>query len=286
MTNMKNSIKIKIGPVVANITSQNKDMIALISKNYPGFKSTEKAELVVDVKLISKNTLKPKQIRIFYNQKKDAVSFISGSWGIKASLFLKDKRMLLNLRKVKSPARQKRMFLIAFRLLFEYHIIAIKKGILLHASGLIKKHDAYVFSGNCGSGKSFIAKNLKDKKGFKLMNDECILLTYTDKKTYAYSTIFTGKEALRPNNLHGKIKALYFLKKSNQNRRVRLSQIQSATNFLYQTILPGIALKNTTSFQNNLFRRRYLELVSRMSSNTRCYELERNFSKKRITIIE
>ncbi len=111
-------------------------------------------------------------------------------------------------------------------------------GCLLHASAVVVEEEAYLFSADCGTGKSthtsLWMKYLADKTPY-ILNDDKPAIRLIDNKIYAYGTPFSGKHDLSENK-KVKLKAICFLEQSKINSIRRLEPKEAIKLFLEQSI--------------------------------------------------
>lgn len=93
-------------------------------------------------------------------------------------------------------------------------ILASKQGILLHAAGVVKEGKAYLFFAPANGGKSTVAQL---SKKYQILGDDIIALRKIKRDFFAFSTPWKqGKFISSKPSSKVKIKAVFFLKKSNQ----------------------------------------------------------------------
>lgn len=99
-------------------------------------------------------------------------------------------------------------------------ILADRKAITLHSSGMIINGAGLIFTGRSGAGKSTIATLLKNEG--ELLCDEFIIIRKAGNVFRIYGTWSHG-DIPDVSNSEAPMKALIFLEKSNENRLVKLS---------------------------------------------------------------
>jgi hypothetical protein len=121
---------------------------------------------------------------------------------------------------------------------FYDHMIE-RDGVMLHSSCVEKDGYAYLFSANCGTGKSTHTHLwLKNLPGTRIINDDKPLLLKENDTWYACGTPFSGKT---DENLDVKIpvRAIVFLKRGEENK-VSKMPVNEAIKLLFgQTIRPA-----------------------------------------------
>ena len=112
-------------------------------------------------------------------------------------------------------------------------------GIMLHSSCVEKDGYAYLFSADCGTGKSTHTHLwLKNLPGTRIINDDKPILIKENDIWYAYGTPFSGKT---DENLDVKvpIRAITFLKRGSENKVSKLPVNEAVKLLFGQTIRPA-----------------------------------------------
>jgi hypothetical protein len=132
-------------------------------------------------------------------------------------------------------------------------ILALNKGLLLHAACIIRDRKSYLFLGASGEGKSTIAKL---SRRHKVLGDDVIAVRKIATNYHAFSTPWQQShlENLN-NNTSTEIKAIFFIKKSKRisfkpvRQEEALVRILSRhTHFLQYTKMPMIKKLFSTAF--------------------------------------
>lgn len=130
--------------------------------------------------------------------------------------------------------------------LAEYMLVGAKfytkllhfSGCLLHASAVVIDNEAYLFSANCGTGKSthtsLWLKYLKEKNPY-ILNDDKPAIRIMKDGIYAYGTPFSGKYD-KSRNTKVKIKGICFLKQAKVNTMKQITPKEAIPLFLEQTV--------------------------------------------------
>lgn len=118
-----------------------------------------------------------------------------------------------------------------------YRELLKHKGLLLHASAVEVDGKGYLFSGDCGAGKSTHTKIWQATFGeaAQVFNDDKPALRCLDGKWYAYGTPWCGKDGINQNK-KVPLAGICFLKQAGENKIRRLSQRESVQNILAQTL--------------------------------------------------
>lgn len=96
-------------------------------------------------------------------------------------------------------------------------------GIMLHSSCVEKDGFAYLFSADCGTGKSTHTHLwLKNLSGTRIINDDKPALRLEDGVWYAHGTPFSGKHN-ESTNTKVPIRAIVFIKRGEENKVSRMA---------------------------------------------------------------
>ena len=112
-------------------------------------------------------------------------------------------------------------------------------GLMVHSSCVEKDGFAYLFSANCGTGKSTHTHLwLKNLSGTRIINDDKPALILEDDVWYACGTPFSGKTK-ESENVKVPVRAITFLERSNNNSVKRISVEEAIKLLFQQTIKPS-----------------------------------------------
>ena len=107
----------------------------------------------------------------------------------------------------------------------------------LHASAVVVEDEAYLFSADCGTGKSthtsLWLKYLADKNPY-ILNDDKPAIRVTENGIFAYGTPFSGKNDINENK-KVKVKGICFLEQAPQNSIEKLEISEAFKLFWGQT---------------------------------------------------
>lgn len=111
-------------------------------------------------------------------------------------------------------------------------------GCLLHASAVVIDDEAYLFSANCGTGKSthtsLWLKYLSEKNPY-ILNDDKPAIRIMEDGIYAYGTPFSGKNDISKNT-RAKLKGICFLEQATKNSIKRIEPKEAVSLFFEQTV--------------------------------------------------
>lgn len=119
-----------------------------------------------------------------------------------------------------------------------YKALVTKNGCLLHSSAVVVDDEAYLFSADCGTGKSthtsLWLKYLADKNPY-ILNDDKPAIRIMEDGIYAYGTPFSGKHDISENK-KVKLKAICFIEQSKTNWIRKLEPKEVIPLFYRQTM--------------------------------------------------
>lgn len=110
-------------------------------------------------------------------------------------------------------------------------------GFYLHSSSVAYEGRAYMFSADCGTGKSTHTKLWNQVFGdeAKIFNDDKAPLRCIDGVWYAYGAPWCGKDNINI-NMKVPVAGICFLKQAKENKIRRLSPAEAATLIVRQTL--------------------------------------------------
>lgn len=194
-------MKIKLADFVFEFQIENKKLYTHCLERYESFLTKENPDFKISAETLSlkKN---PSEVKIISNE---TLEIKRGDF----LFLLKEKKGYLKLR---PSVYSFDSFLRVFSSFLSYK----KSMALIHGALAEKNNIFYAFLGKSGSGKSTISKILK-KKGFNILSDELFFIRTYKKNIKAYSSPFWGEMKGEGKYVQGKIKGLYFIKKSDIN---------------------------------------------------------------------
>ena len=110
-------------------------------------------------------------------------------------------------------------------------------GLMLHASAVALDNRAYLFSGQCGMGKSTHTRLWQQTfgEGAKVFNDDKPALRRLEDGWFAYGTPWCGKDGINL-NMKVPLAGICFLKRGEENRIRRLNPQEAISMVLSQTL--------------------------------------------------
>jgi len=149
-----------------------------------------------------------------------------------------------------------------FRLLCSF-LLMQKGGVLLHASAVVDRGRAWVFSGPSGSGKTTIAGLADDRP---VLNDETIALRPSARGWEACATPFygSGGPAMARVNERAPLRGLCFLRKADRFAHRRLSPSETVSRAFPEVMLPKRDARVTE---------RLLTTLARLAADVPAWEL-------------
>lgn len=149
-------------------------------------------------------------------------------------------------------------------------------GCMLHSSAVVIDNEAYLFSADCGTGKSthtsLWIKYLKDKNPY-ILNDDKPAIRIIDDEIYAYGTPFSGKNDISQNT-RAKLKGICFLEQAKENSIKRLEPKEALNLFFAQTV------RRLTEKQMN----KLLDIIEVIIKKIPIYKLSCNISEEAVKL--
>lgn len=146
-------------------------------------------------------------------------------------------------------------------------------GFFFHSSSLMLDGEGYVFSAPSGTGKSTHTALWRKHFGNKvtMINDDKPLIRRSGKDFFIYGTPWMGKSNIG-NNIKSKVKAVFVLKRGEQNsvKRVSIGEV-------FKEILEATVVPTNIAMMSNL-----LELLDEFFSKVPIYLLYCNISDEAV----
>ncbi len=159
---------------------------------------------------------------------------------------------------------------------FFYQGLLKYQGCFLHASCVVVHSKAYLFSADCGTGKSthtsLWLKYLADKNPY-ILNDDKPAIRVFDDGVYAYGTPFSGKHDISENK-KVKVQGICFLEQSKINFIQKLDPSEAIKLFLEQT----------TSYLKKEDMEKLLDVLEVVIKNIPIYKLYCDISKEAVEL--
>lgn len=146
-------------------------------------------------------------------------------------------------------------------------ILPDRNGCIIHSSGLVYKDSGLVFVGHSEAGKSTIVKIFKNKA--EILCDDRVIIRRKPDNFYVYGTWSHG-EVSDVSAGKGKLKALFFLKKSKENKIEPLENKKEITTNILDCIVKPLV---TSDWWDKI-----ITLAYNISREIPCYNL--HFNKK------
>lgn len=157
-----------------------------------------------------------------------------------------------------------------YKALLEYN------GCLLHSSAVVIDNEAYLFSADCGTGKSthtsLWLKYLSEKEPY-ILNDDKPAIRIMEDGIYAYGTPFSGKHDISK-NARAKLKGICFIEQATENSIQKIEPKEAVSLFFSQTLF-------------RLTKEQMLKLLDIMDTilkSTPCYKLYCDMSEEAVRL--
>lgn len=145
------------------------------------------------------------------------------------------------------------------------HFLATREGAEVHACGVLApSHEAYLFLGQSGAGKTTIAKLWEKVGGAKILSDDRIVLRKKNHGIWMYGTPWHGEaEIASPEK--GLLTKIFFLRHGEKNELFPLSKTEAVSR-LFACSFPPFYDQKTIEF--------VLAFLNEVVNTIPCYELK------------
>lgn len=150
----------------------------------------------------------------------------------------------------------------AIRIIFSYRLLD-QDGLLLHAAGVVRDGQGYLFVGESNAGKSTVARCSATIGA--VLSDDLTIAYMTKPSGSIFGTPFFGEFSTGVTNTSAPIAGIYFLRKATINKCLRLDSNQTVTRLLKSVMFFGHDVAAITHI---------LRLATEFSARVPCYELQ------------
>jgi hypothetical protein len=127
-------------------------------------------------------------------------------------------------------------FLYPFLELLTINLLAESKGVLLHASCIDDNGSGYLFLGHSGAGKSTISNFWNEEKGIRVLSDDRVIVSLSEKGLIAHGTPWHGT-ANYAINASVPVKKVFFISHSKHNSAVKINGIKATSELVRNAFL-------------------------------------------------
>lgn len=153
--------------------------------------------------------------------------------------------------------------------------LADTRNFMIHSAAVNFNHNAVLFCGISGAGKSTQARLWKEYLHADMLNYDKPCIINDNGRIYAHGSPWSGKEALYRNE-YAPLKAIVFVKQAKENRVVRLSPAQAYAHiFLHNYVYPL-----TEEIEKN-----YAAAISETAAHIPIYELYCDISETAVEVL-
>jgi len=196
---------VEIGGVPISLSTCDTGFFHLLRRRYHGFLSNSRPAIDLEFEIISGGSVSDDDVRVRRDGR---------DWLIERGDF----RAIWNPQTRKGTVRQNSNPYSLDSVLRILHslILAEQGGFLLHAASAVCEHQACLFSGVSGAGKTTMTRLAPPD--VTLLTDEISYIRPETGSWRAFGTPFAGELARPGDNTSAKVAALFFLEKGPQNR--------------------------------------------------------------------
>ena len=141
-------------------------------------------------------------------------------------------------------------------------IFALRKGIFLHATGIIYKQQSYVFTGFSEAGKSTLARLWMNIPGVEVISDERVLICEQDHQLWAYGTPWKSS-AGQSSPSGAPLKKVYIVHHAAANAATPLRPVQASSG-MFTHAYPAVWDKQRLSAN--------IDLIEQVVTSIPCYD--------------
>lgn len=127
-------------------------------------------------------------------------------------------------------------FLYPFLELLTINLLAHGKGVLLHASCIDDNGSGYLFLGHSGSGKSTIANIWNEENGIRILSDDRVIVSLSEKGLIAHGTPWHGT-ANYAINASVPVRKVFFISHSKHNSAIKINGIKATSELVRNAFL-------------------------------------------------
>ncbi len=134
------------------------------------------------------------------------------------------------------------------------NLLSQKRGLLMHACGVVYKRKGFLFAGISGAGKSTTARLWQKTKQAKILNDDRIIIRKRNSRFWIYGTPWHGDAGVY-STASAPLEKIFFLKKSSSNHLRRLDPLEAVSRLLvcaFPTFWDKQGMKYSLSFCQDL----------------------------------
>jgi len=245
-------VRLEVAGLCVSLVSNDDEFMGLVEKEYRKFISVKKSRTIIDLHFEEMDIWEdpsPAPILSFLNGRIEAIhrDFVA--------LLTMDYRHM----KVVQP---KRLGSIENILRFIYSFLIVDhNGFLLHAAGVKRGQDGYVFFGKSGSGKTTVAKLSTD---YTILSDDLLAIKRVNGCYQVFATPFGGEVKDKREAVSAEIRGLFLLRKDQTVYFHRLSHSEAIAKLLSNVVSFTLRSEQVTKLFN---------LSWDLSSATPCYEM-------------
>jgi hypothetical protein len=203
----RNLISISISGLGVSLHFEQVELAESLQKRYQGFLNEGKNLLSIEIILKGKERSYP-LLDIDIQFRADGIRFSSS--GFVGILNTKNGTGKLHLSS-EHPIED-----IDYLLRVAYALLAFQAGgMMLHAAGIVRNSQAYLFTGHSGSGKTTISRL---SSGFTVLNDDLVILLPEGDGWRVYATPFWNQTQVKPVAGSAALAAIFCLEQARFNR--------------------------------------------------------------------
>lgn len=195
------AVTINIGGIPLRVEDKNNLLVSFVKDRYKNFLASSPSESHIRI-IVSHNKLSSSGEEISLH-KRNGIFYLQGERF--KGVFYRNR----NVAKVTMDYEQ--MVFDVFLRVFYSLILAINRGILVHSLGILKESKGYLFVGPSSSGKTTMARRIKNAS---ILSDELVIVRRLKDRFFLFSTPFGGELQSEINYSFAPLEGIFFLDKS------------------------------------------------------------------------
>ncbi|MGM9987196.1 MAG: hypothetical protein ACI35O_08205 [Bacillaceae bacterium] len=145
--------------------------------------------------------------------------------------------------------------------MYSSFIVKHNWGLLMHASSIVEREAAHIFTGHSGAGKSTVAKLSSPRQ---LLSDEAAVIHITDEQVTIYHSPFRSELTERADKEVYPLADIQLLRQAKENKRVKMNQLKAYLELVDKVFFWTNDPNETTAV---------MKLLKRLVSSVPVYEL-------------
>ena len=156
------------------------------------------------------------------------------------------------------------------------HYLAKKRGVILHACGIVIEDRGILFLGESGAGKSTLARMWDQENSVDILSDDRVIVRKQDREFRVYGTPWHG-EAAFGSPREGRLERIFFLNHGKENSVKEMKGLDAVSHLLTCSF-PPLCDSQAMEF--------VLEFFSQLAAQVPCQELNFRPDKSALALVK